>query len=83
MQFNKSSRAAVPNLWYAYHWWYAERPQVVRRKKKELLFVSRKLAFIVENIVFQQKLLALPYTWEGYNLLEILGVIGVYSLPNH
>ncbi len=26
------SRAGVPNLWYAYHRWYAERLQVVRRK---------------------------------------------------
>ncbi len=31
----------VPNLWYAYHWWYAERSQVVR-KEAELFFVWKQ-----------------------------------------
>jgi hypothetical protein len=38
-----SSSAGVPNLWYAYHWWYAERFQVVRRKL-EINFLTKKYA---------------------------------------
>ncbi len=74
-------RTGVPNLGYAYHWWYAERSQVVRRKKAELIFVLKNLHSLLKILVFDNNCLLCQHMG-GFNLLEILGVIGAYSLPS-
>ena len=48
---NLAFRAGVPNLWYAYHWWYAEAFLVVRE------IFSKNTKRIRFHIIFTKTLL--------------------------